>query len=76
MLSELYWKGKSDDGSAIKVKINAAPTAGEEEQILVEECFMDIDGASTGRRNSEPTILEEPFEEMEWSVVPSENPRN
>ncbi|OLY78358.1 hypothetical protein AYI68_g7594 [Smittium mucronatum] len=76
MLSELYCKDKSDDGSAIKVKINAAPTAGEEEQILVEECFMDIDGASTGRKNSESTILEGPFEESEWSVVPAGNPRN
>ncbi|OMJ15306.1 hypothetical protein AYI70_g7362, partial [Smittium culicis] len=47
-----------------------------EEQILVEECFMDIDCASIRRNNSESTILEEPFEEIEWSVVPAGNPRN
>ncbi|OMJ24386.1 hypothetical protein AYI70_g1621 [Smittium culicis] len=76
MLSELYRKGTSDVGGAIAGKINAAPTAGTEEQILAEESFMDIDGAPIRRSNSESTILEGPFEEMEWSVVPAGNPRN
>ncbi|OMJ22161.1 hypothetical protein AYI70_g3046 [Smittium culicis] len=43
MLSELYRKGTSDVGGAITGKINAALTAGAEEQLLVEKCFMDID---------------------------------
>ncbi|OLY78241.1 hypothetical protein AYI68_g7715 [Smittium mucronatum] len=76
MIRKLYRKGTSNDGSAITGKINAAPTAGEEEKILVEECFTKIDGAPIGRRNSESTIRKRPFEEMELSVVPAGNPRN
>ncbi|OMJ11541.1 hypothetical protein AYI70_g9649 [Smittium culicis] len=37
---------------------------------------MGIDGAPIRRSNSESTILEGPFEEMEWSFVPAGNPRN
>ncbi|OLY77856.1 hypothetical protein AYI68_g8104 [Smittium mucronatum] len=71
MLSKLYRKGTSNFGGFINGKINAAPTAGAEEKILVEECLIDIDGALIRQRNSEYTIMEGPFEEMEWSVVPA-----
>ncbi|OLY83411.1 hypothetical protein AYI68_g2447, partial [Smittium mucronatum] len=37
---------------------------------------MGIDGAPIRRRNSESTILEGLFEEIEWSVAPAGNPRN
>ncbi|OLY77647.1 hypothetical protein AYI68_g8319 [Smittium mucronatum] len=76
MLSEIYRKGTSNFGRAITWKINAASTAVAEEQINVEECFIDIDGEPIRRKNTESAILEGPFEKMEWSVVPTGNPRN
>ncbi|OMJ14417.1 hypothetical protein AYI69_g8618, partial [Smittium culicis] len=74
--SELYREGTSDVSGAPTGKINAAPTTGAKEPILVEEHIMDIDGLPIRRSNAESIVLERPFEEMEWSFVPAGNPRS
>ncbi|OMJ27987.1 hypothetical protein AYI69_g2553 [Smittium culicis] len=73
---ELYRKGTSDVSGAPTGKINDVPTSGAKEPILVEEHVMDIDGLSIRRSNTDSTVLEGPFEEMEWSFVPARNPRS
>ncbi|OMJ13475.1 hypothetical protein AYI69_g8995, partial [Smittium culicis] len=74
--SELYRKGTSDVSGAPTRKINAAPTVGAEETILVVERVMEIEGLPIRRNNTESNVLEGPLEEMEWSVVPAGNPRS
>ncbi|OMJ27481.1 hypothetical protein AYI69_g3077, partial [Smittium culicis] len=74
--SELYRKGTSDVSGAPTGKINAAPTVGAEETILVVERVMEIDGLPIRRNNTESNVLEGPFEEMKWSVVPAGTPRS
>ncbi|OMJ21428.1 hypothetical protein AYI69_g5811 [Smittium culicis] len=71
MPSELYRKDTSDFSGAPTGKINDGPTAGAEEPILVEERVIDIGGLPIRRNNTESTVLERPFEEMEWYVFPA-----
>ncbi|OMJ12114.1 hypothetical protein AYI69_g9553 [Smittium culicis] len=68
-------KGTSDFSGAPTGKINFSPTAGAEEPILVEVRVMDINVIPIRRSNTESTVLERPFEEVEWCVVPAVNPR-
>ncbi|OMJ09069.1 hypothetical protein AYI69_g10828 [Smittium culicis] len=74
--SELYKKGTSDFSGAPTATINATPTAGAEEPILVEELILEIDRLPYRRSNVESTVMERKFEIMEWFLVPTGNTRS
>ncbi|OMJ11506.1 hypothetical protein AYI69_g9804 [Smittium culicis] len=72
---EFHWKGTGHVYSPDSGTINVEKALRAEERLPRQDEIMDIECYSDGTSDPESTILDQPAEIMEWSVLPTREPR-